>query len=298
MTWSRVVDRWLGTRGSIVAVPSVSAADYTGSGKGATGIASWSLVGPSRSWHRGLPFAMAGLLAACGGATAPSPSPTALEIMPSEDLVMIRGSLTYSVVGAFPDGSNRQVAATWVSDTPRVATVSAGGTTTGVGAGSTTLIATANGQAASRVLRVVPDFSGTWSGPSQVTGCSAGDFRTCSRCCTDGQIRTMVLTLNQVRDAASGALQLDGPATPTAPAAAGPVSGPIQLAGSLVLQGALTNQFADGLVIAGPTLFDWSTAIDASGVSMAGHFTTIITGVSFFFPTRVSYALTLTKTGR
>jgi hypothetical protein len=103
--------------------------------------------------------------------------------------------------------------------------------------------------------------------------------------------------LTQVGDAASGTLQFDAPAIATTPMYAGPVSGPIQLAGALVLQGTLTWQFANGLVIAGPTLFDWSTAIDTSGVSMAGHFTQVTYG-GFFIPMRVSYSLALAKTGR
>jgi hypothetical protein len=77
---------------------------------------------------------------------------------------------------------------------------------------------------------------------------------------------------------------------------AGAVSGPIELAGSLVLQGMLTGQLANGPVSTGPTLFDWSTAIDTSGVSMAGHYTEITAGL--FFPTRVSYSLALAKTAR
>jgi hypothetical protein len=112
-----------------------------------------------------------------------------------------------------------------------------------------------------------------------------------------GQTHTISLMLTQVRDAVSGTLQLDGPATETTPVYAGPVSGPIQLAGALVLQGTLTGQFATGLIIAGPTLFDWSTAIDTSGVSMAGHFTQV-TGGGFSIPMRVSYSLALAKTGR
>jgi hypothetical protein len=256
-------------------------------------------VGPVRWCLRRLLFAIAVLLAGCGGTTSPSPSPTptTLAIVPSDDLLTVKTSLTYTIVGTFSDGSTRQVGAKWVTDNPSVATVNAFATVIGVGAGSTTLIATANGLTASRVLRVVPDFAGTWSGKSQVTGCSAGDFRTCGRCCPNGQTHTISLTLNQVRDAASGTLQLDTLATATTPMYTGPVSGPIQLAGSLVLQGTLTGQFANGPVFAGPTLFDWSTAIDTSGVSMAGHFTQI-TDAGFFFPTRVSYSLALAKTGR
>ena len=239
----------------------------------------------------------AALLVGCSSATTPSPSPTTLAIVPPDDLLTVQKSLTYMVVGTFPDGSTHQVDATWVTDNPAVATVKAGGIVTGVGPGSVTLIATVNGQIASRVVRVVPDFTGTWSGQSLVTGCSAGDFRTCGRCCPNWQMHTMSLTLNQVRDVVSGTLQFDAPATTTTAMYVGLVSGPIQLTGELVLQGTLTGQLSNAPAFAGPTLFDWSTTIDTSATSMVGHFTRI-SDAGPFFPTRVSYSVALTKAAR
>lgn len=235
------------------------------------------------------------LIAGCGGPTIPSP--TTLAIAPSDDLLTTKTSVAYNVVGTFPDSSSRGVDARWVTDNPAVAAVSANGTVTGVGPGSTTLIATVNGHTTSRVLRVVPDFSGTWNGQSQITGCSSGDPRTCGRCCPNGQMHTISLTLSQARDVASGTLQLDAPGTATTLTYTGPVSGAIQLAGSLVLQGTLTGRFSDGLVIPGPTLFDWSTIVDTSGTSIVGQFTQI-TAAGFIFPLRVSSSLVVTKAGR
>jgi len=249
------------------------------------------------SWSRRLLIVFAAVLAGCGGPTAPSPVATGLAIVPSEDLLTIKASLTFTVVGTFADGNSRAVEAKWVTDNPAVATVSAGGTAVGVGAGSMTLIAIAEGQTVSRVVRVVPDFRGAWSGQAQVTGCSAGDFRTCGRSYPTGQIHAIAATLSQTRDTVAGTVQFDAPGTATSPMYIGSVSGPIQLAGSLVLQGTLTRQLPNGDVSVGPTLFDWSTPLDTTGIYMTGHFTQI-TDAGLFFPTRVSYSLVMTKAGR
>ena len=88
------------------------------------------LVGPVGCCLRRLLFAIAALLAGCGDSTSPSQSPTTLAIVPSDDLLTLKTALTYTVVGAFPDGSTRQVGAKWVTDNPGVATANAGGTVT------------------------------------------------------------------------------------------------------------------------------------------------------------------------
>ena len=168
-------------------------------------------------------------LPGCGSPTSPAPLPTAIAITPADDLLTVKTTLTFKAAGTFADGSARTIDARWLTDNPAVATVNAGGMVTGVGTGSTTLIVTAGDRTASRVLRVVPDFTGSWSGQSQITGCSAGDPRTCGRSYPVGQTHTMDLTLTQARDLASGTLQLDAPATPTTLSYIGPVSGPVQL---------------------------------------------------------------------
>src|SRR5436190_4420825 len=115
------------------------------------------------------------LMAGCTSPSNPSAALTALSLSPLDDLLLLRASRTYSAIGTFPDGSTRAAEAKWLVDNPAVATVNASGTVTGVAPGSATIVATAGGQTASRVVRVVPDFSGTWNGSSQITACSAGD---------------------------------------------------------------------------------------------------------------------------
>lgn len=244
-------------------------------------------------------IAIAALVAACGAPTTPSVPPSALTIVPPNDLIVTQESITYSVIGTFPDGSSRGVAAKWLVDNPAVARVNAAGIVIGIAPGSTTLIATTGGQTTSRVLRVVPDVNGNWAGQAKVTGCGAGDFRTCGRCCPNGQLHSIALTLTQARDRASGTLQIDAPTTGSTPTYTGAVAGPIQLDGSLVLQGTLTGRFllnGQPQTIEGPTLFDWSTTVESPG-AMNGHFTSV-TSAGFFFPTRVSYDVALTRAGR
>ncbi len=244
-------------------------------------------------------FALCALLAGCS-TTTPSAPPTAITITPADDLLVAKAALTFKAIGSFADGSTRSVDATWLTDNPAVATASAGGVVTGVGAGSTTLVATAEGRTGWRVLRVVPDFTGSWNGQYQITACSADDPRTCGRGYPGGLTNAMTLTLTQARDIVSGTLTfVDQPPGTIASTIAGLVSGPIQLAGGLVLQGNLTRLFADGSTDRGPTLFDWSTIVNPAGSSMTGHFTQIFqASLSGQLPIRVQSNIVLSRTSR
>ena len=120
--------------------------------------------------------------AACGNSTPATPGPTvsSLAMSPGTDYLKLKGTEKFSVTATYSSGTTEAVNASWSSDNQSVATVDASGTVTGVGAGQATITATYQGKAATRGLRVIPDYSGNWIGSWGLVpnGCTvSGDFR-------------------------------------------------------------------------------------------------------------------------
>jgi uncharacterized protein YjdB len=115
----------------------------------------------------GLAEGSATITAAASGLTANvtvtvsslAPTLVSIDIIPSSAQVAIRGTEQLTVSGLYSDFSTFNVTAgsTFVSSSPGVATVSAGGLVTGVSAGSTTVVAThtASGRIATATVFVV-----------------------------------------------------------------------------------------------------------------------------------------------
>ena len=127
---------------------------------------------------------------------------------------------------------------TWSVDPAGVVAVDRLGRVTPVANGTARVVATLGERSASISVRVLPDYSGTWSGEYIITGCSgAVDFRTCPRLMF-GETNTRQrypfrLSLAQERDLVSGELVRHS-------AAVGdritPVVGLVRLGGSLVIE--------------------------------------------------------------
>lgn len=206
---------------------------------------------------------------ACGGGggspTAPPSTPTltGLSITPATDLVRIKANETFAANATFSDGSSRTVQSTWGSDAPGVATIESGGRVTGVASGQATIFADYQGQHATRLLRVLPDYQGRWQGDWSMSGCGdEGDWRGACGELALGSLWAIALEATQNRDAVNGTVDF-GDNQP------GQVAGTIRMSGHLVLSGTYTI-VQDGL----PFEFavsDWET-LTTDNDRMTGRF--------------------------
>ena len=213
-----------------------------------------------------LAFGTAALVAAsCGGnktPTTPTPPPvtvTTVTLSTSTDMLKVGERVTFAATALHSDGSNATVT-DWSSDTPSVATVdAASGLVTGVSAGQATIIARHDGVTGTKLVRVVPDYQGTWSGTYRVTNCTdSGDFATFGWCSiTLGLRGSITISLSQFRDSVTGTLALNE--------VTGPVSGPIAINGAITLSGIAVSGDASA------TLSNWNTNAASPG-SMTGSF--------------------------
>ena len=102
--------------------------------------------------------------------------------------------------------------AAWATDNAGVLSINdSSGVAAGVAHGSATITATAQGVTATRTIRVVQDYQGTWLGTYRIRVCTAsGIFR--DIWCTDdtarGAVNPVRLSLTQDGSSASGTLEL------------------------------------------------------------------------------------------
>lgn len=199
---------------------------------------------------------------ACNGGsspTAPAVSTTAVSISGTTDMMRVQENVTFSAVASRSDGTTQAVTE-WASDAPSVLSINASsGVATGLSAGQATITARNGGTTATRLVRVVPQYQGSWSGRYTVAACTAsGDFLTYGWCTSiQGRDLPFSLTLSQTRDTVSG--------TVTFGEYTGSVSGSMAVGGTLTIAGA---------AISGGTslsISSWSTNSLTFG-SMTGSF--------------------------
>jgi len=181
-------------------------------------------------------------LAACGGGSGggspttptpvtPAPTVASLSISPATDLVTIQGAVALSATATMSDGTTKAASGTWASDAPSIATVDGTGKVTGIAPGQATVTVTYENVKATRAIRVVPDYQGSWTGDYTVLACQdSGDFHQEDWCKV--AMRDLVhvtMTLTQNRDAVTGAW--------THRDVKGTVSGTISTDGTLALEG-------------------------------------------------------------
>ena len=199
----------------------------------------------------------------------PDTKPTLLTITPATSLLKVGGSETFSAFAVFPDGSGQSVAAQWSIDQSAVATVQSTGVLMAVGAGMATITATYRERSASRSLRVIPDYAGTWEGTVTVVECVDGDPGLCTPapCCLPVYVPGRTCALEAIlayRDE-----QVTGFITNLTVGPVGvPSSGTIDLDGTLTLNGILRQSDSLGSF---ETRIDWKTTIDSTG-AMRGNF--------------------------
>lgn len=189
-----------------------------------------------------LAWAAAG--AACGGSKSPStpstPTPVVQSITVTSPSSMLRigTTETFTATAAMSNGASQPVAGgQWGSDNPAVARAEAAtGRVTGVGSGTATIYVDYQGQRGTKLIRVVPDFQGTWSGSYFIDACQqSGDFAAI-RFCSDfpaGSVLPTNLVLTQTDDRVEGRLFLG--------TLAGDGRGPIDAGGTLTLTGTVAS---------------------------------------------------------
>jgi len=110
----------------------------------------------------------------CGGRSPTQPSePPAMRVeVVGPVAVFTSTSTNYSLVAMLADGSTRTVPSTWISSDPAVATIDNNGRVEGRAHGSTTVTASYEGGSASKLVRVVNNYAGTWVGSYVIRACS------------------------------------------------------------------------------------------------------------------------------
>jgi len=217
----------------------------------------------------------------CGnGPTEPSSpgtsAPVSLSLSAPSDLVKVRETISFAVIGTFADGSARPVVARWTTDTPAVAVVDQRGNVNGVGSGRVNVIATVQAQTAMKSLRVVPDYAGRWTGLTVIVSCRMGDFRTCGRSFPIDTKGTLTLALSQDDAVVTGGLDVTYRVftflTDSVTTRVGNGTGTILEDGRLTLEGRLWTRLSDGRLVGESTLWNWMSAAEANGESVRGAF--------------------------
>lgn len=182
------------------------------------------------------------LVASCNGGSPPSAptrsTPPSISIT-GTDLILVGSSETFTALSE----TGAALGGTWGTDAPTVAAVEAyTGRVTAVGTGTATIFVDAKGIRATKSIRTLPNFSGTWTGMYEETACAAsGDFVALGVCPTseyDFAIGQMKMTLTQTRDSVSGEVKLRG-------GTASDVSGNISPEGTLTFTGAARDSKFD-----------------------------------------------------
>ena len=87
------------------------------------------------------------------------------------DAVLTNVSTAYDATATFSDGRTQTGTTVWASSNPGIASVDAIGHVEGLTHGSTTLTATYVGRSASKTVRVVNNYGGSWVGKYEVDVC-------------------------------------------------------------------------------------------------------------------------------
>jgi hypothetical protein len=242
--------------------------------------------------------AVALLAASCQEATRPSalpPRPDELVIAPPIEALKMGEREELAALLVRGDGTRVAVPATWSSDAPQVASVSAEGRVLAVGLGTTTIRATFEALSAQQSLRVVPDYAGRWSGQYRIAGCkrTSGSGPDICRNILNARL-PLGVTLVQSAAVPVGTLDLydnTGGLLET-----GPVEGSIDETYALLLSG--TTRSVDPVHPRETTIADWRTTLTEDGARMTGRFVQHETFVNFWGPQQLRMECEITRLER
>jgi hypothetical protein len=220
---------------------------------------------------RALPVVLVCITIGCDLPTGPGAA-TLVTITPGTEVLMVAATETFAAFAARSDGSGATVNATWATSNPSTATVSSQGLVTAVGPGMATITATYQNLNAVRTLRVLPSFSGSWSGRYQTTGCSG---TSCAGSHAVGATGTVGVFLTQLRDQVTGFVFLDVDNVP--------VQGLIAVGGTLSLTGELRSESTVPGPYVNVRIDSWASTLSATR-TMSGRFTHLYAETSMPFP--------------
>lgn len=197
-----------------------------------------------------------GPLVACGGSKEPGPGPgpspsvTSIAISPGTDMLKIKGTENYVATAAYSNGTTATVTPTWRSDNPAVLTIEGGGRATANASGTATIIAEHEGRSGTKLVRVVPDYGGSWRGYMSLRNCQ-GDGAWAAGCAeiAPGDLDTISMAVTQQGAGITATLDLGG--------FAGPVTGSIAMDGALSVTGTYSTTM-DGFPI-DIAVVEWQT---------------------------------------
>jgi Big-like domain-containing protein len=229
--------------------------------------------------HTLLAFAAAITLAACGGEsppptgpTPPTPStPRSLAISPDTAFLKVNQTETFSGTLTMSDGQTQSVQPTWQSDNTSVLTFDGGGTARGLRNGTATITASNQGLSTTRLIRVAPDYQGTWAGDYVVVRCDAtAEYRAADFCHPErgfavGRLLAVFFAFTQQRESISGDMDLG--------ALEGTASGSLDGNGQLTGSGnaVFTAEGVPVVFAVGPLV------LNADGNRLTGRFTVTMT---------------------
>ena len=207
-------------------------------------------------------------LPACGGGKSPTaPEQVTLALTPGTDFLATGQTVDLTLVGTRGNGVQETMQGTWGSDNTQVATVS-DGHVVAVRPGQATIYADCTHGRATRMVRVVPEYAGSWSGGYALRTCAAtGDFATermCDEFAVGGQA-PLGLRLSRNRERVTGTVMLGS--------LSGDVTGDIALPGNVALAGSV--RYEEEGMVAQIALSEWDTIADRD--QMTGHFVEVWT---------------------
>jgi hypothetical protein len=167
---------------------------------------------------------------------------------------------------------------TWSIEPAGVALIDQHGRVSPVSIGTATVTARYGDKTGTNPIRVLPDYSGNWSGQFRITGCTGGfDFRECGRMMVGAGAGTgtgtaaspfypFTMSLSQFRDQVTGTVREARASGDLVYA----VTGIVRVAGQLVLEATVPQVGNEPLRV-----FNWSSTVNAGVTTMSGAFTKI-----------------------
>jgi len=144
--------------------------------------------------------------ASCGSSPA-APTVKVIAVQSSSGQLFLGVVEAFSAQETLSDGTTRAVTTgTWSSDAPAVASVDSTGRVTGKASGTATIIVDADGVRGTKLIRVLPNFGGSWSGGIFYGSCSSSGWSPGCSTIDDtlGHVVTMVFT--QTGDSVTGTI--------------------------------------------------------------------------------------------
>jgi hypothetical protein len=209
-----------------------------------------------------------------GGGTGPTPTPQSLTITPGTASLRVSQTETFTGTLTLSNGTSQAVQPTWQSDNVTVLTFESN-VARGRANGTATIIGTAQGLTATRLIRVYPNYQGGWAGDYVVRRCTeSGAFVGSEFCDREngfqaGDVLPVDFDLQQQDQAVNGTMALGQ--------IEGTFSGSIDGNGRLNGTGSLTFTSDDGsLAFALDPI-----SVDAQGDRLTGRFTVTVTSPGF-----------------